>query len=105
MRPIVVTVTGVGNSAPIPLDTNGEPQCALQAVVSGTATYTVEQTLDDPYGSGALNWFNHPDANLVGATTSAQSNYAFVPRACRLAVTAGTGIVTLTVIQAGSGQI
>ena len=68
-----------------------------------TVTYTVEQTLDDPADAGAV-WFSHPDATLVGATTSLQGNYAYVPRAARVTVSSGSGTAKLIAIQSGLGR-
>lgn len=99
MRPVSVTQTGSGSSSPIVMDLHGKPEISLQAVVTGTVNYDIEQTLDDPASSPT--WFDHPDSNLVGATASKQGNYAFVPRAIRLTINSGSGSVTLTVIQAG----
>lgn len=99
MRPISVTQVGAGSSAPIVLDIHGRPEISLQADISGTVNYDIEQTLGDPAGSPT--WFDHPDSNLVGATASKQGNYAYVPRAVRVTVNSGSGSVTLTVIQSG----
>ena len=102
MRPVVVSTSdassGTKYSSTVPLDIFAF-EAAIQAVVSGSATYTIQQTLDDPFGTAALNWFDHPISDLVGATTSQQGNYDFVPRAVRIKQTAGTGSVTLTVTQ------
>lgn len=106
MRAVIVTTTDASgtpkNSPTIPLDLFSD-EAALQVVVSGTATYSIQQTLDDPFGPAALNWFDHPDINLVGSTVNRQGNYDFVPRAIRLRQTAGTGSVTLTVTQPTPG--
>ena len=102
MRPVRVTSSdasgGTVYSSTVPLDRFSE-EVALQAVVTGTATYTIQQTLDDPFGSAPLNWFDHSDTELVGATTSKQGNYDFTPRAVRIKQTAGNGSVALTVSQ------
>lgn len=100
-HPNSVSRTTTGQSV-IPLNTYGDPSVALQVVIlTGTATYSVQQTLDDP-ASGDVTWFDHPDAALVASTTNRQGNYAYCPRAVRLNVTAiaGGATVTLTVIQA-----
>ncbi len=106
MRPITVTVSdasgGVKYSAPAVVDYYQRPQVSLQAVVTGTANYTVEQTLDNPLTPGVTpTWFDHPDSNLVAATANVQGNYAFVPIGIRVKLNSGTGSVTLTVLQAG----
>lgn len=106
MRPTKVTVSdasgGTKNSAAAVLDYYGRPEVSLQTVVTGSATYTVQQTLDNPLEAGVTpTWFDHPDTNLVGATANVQGNYAFIPVAVRVQQTAGSGSVTLTVLQAG----
>lgn len=106
MRPIQVSVSnasgGAKNSNPAVLDYYGRPEVSIQVVVTGTATYTVQQTLDNPLEEGAtVTWFNHPDATLVDQTTNRQGNYGYIPTAVRVRQTAGSGSVTLTVLQAG----
>jgi hypothetical protein len=93
---------GAKTSAALPFDLYNRPECSLQVVVTGTADYTVQQTLDDVFDSTVTaTWFNHPDANLVAATTNKQGNYAYIPAAVRLVLNSGSGSATLTVIQAG----
>lgn len=107
MRPIILTTSdasgGTKNSNPAVLDYYGRPEVSLQVVVTGTATWTVQQTLDNPLTAGVTpTWFNHPDtANMVAQTTNKQDNYAYIPVAVRLQQTAGTGSVKLTIVQAG----
>ena len=105
MRPTRVTVTNVGVSQPIPMDQYLTPfNVGLGAIiVSGTPTYSVQHTFDDVfdpnYNPSTGTWFNQPD--ITGQTTSVDGNYAFPVSAIRLNVTAGTGVVTLDVLQAG----
>ena len=104
MRPVVVTVTNTGVSAPIPLDNYISPfNVGMGAVVvSGSPTYTVQHSFDNPladgYSAASATWFNHPD--LSSETTNQDGNYAFPVAAVRMNVT-GTGVVKFTVIQAG----
>lgn len=74
------------------------------------ANYTVQQTLDNPTSLGNLTlygnlsgvtWVNHPDSNLVGATTTVQGNYAYQPAFARVLLNSGNGSVSATFIQAG----
>lgn len=52
MRRVVQTVTGVGNSPAIPMDHRAQFfNVGIEAVVSATATYNVQYTLDDIYGT------------------------------------------------------
>jgi len=100
---MTIRTTGVQDSLPVALDLYGWPSVSLQAAVTGGGTYTIEQTLDDPFKTplASIVWFPHPDTNLVGATTNKQGNYAYIPAAIRLRQTAGAGSVVLTIIQAG----
>lgn len=104
MRSTVVTVTNTGVSNPIPMDTYISPfNVGLGAVVvSGSPTYTVQHSFDNPlaagYSASSATWFDHPTINAD--TTNQDGNYAFPVAAIRLNVT-GTGVVKLTVIQAG----
>ena len=101
MIPIVLSKTGAGSSTIAPLDMHGRPEISLQIVVTGTVNYTVQQTLDNPFGTATLNWFDHPDVNLVSQTVNRQGNYAYVPRAVKLLVNSGSGTAVLTILQSG----
>ena len=104
MKPVNLSLTGVGNSAVYAVDTYISPSnMGLAVVVSGTITYKVQYTFDNVFAAGydptAGTWFDHP--TLVG-TTSANSNVAYPVTGLRLITTAGTGTATLTIIQAGN---
>lgn len=106
MRPMRATVSdasgGAKTSNVLVLDYYGRPEVSLQAVVTGTVNYTVQQTLDNPLEAGVTpTWFNHPDTNLVSQTVNRQGNYAYIPTAVRVLLSSGSGSVTLTVTQAG----
>lgn len=108
MRPVVLSVTGVGNSVPDPLDHFLTPfNVSLAVVVTGTITYTVQYTYDDVfaanYNPATGNWLPHP--SLTAQTATKDSNIAYPVRAVRLTTSAGTGTATLTVIQAGGGGL
>lgn len=107
MRPIVLTTSdasgGAENSSTAVMDFRGRPEVSLQLDITGTATCTVQQTLDDPFDSTLTpTWIDHPDLNLVDATADQQGNYAFIPRAIRLRQSAGSGSARLTIVQAGN---
>jgi hypothetical protein len=107
MRPVVFTVTGVGNSNVYAVDTYISPSnMGLAVIVTGTITYKVQYTFDDvfarTYVAGSGNWFDHP--TLVGSA-SGNSNVAYPVTGIRLITTAGTGSATLTIIQAGGGGL
>jgi hypothetical protein len=107
MRPIILTTSdasgGTKNSAGAVLDYYGRPEVSLQVVVTGSATWTVQQTLDNILDATVTpTWFNHPDtANMVTQTVNRQGNYAYIPTAVRLQQTAGSGSAVLTIVQAG----
>lgn len=101
MIPITLSKTGTGSSAIAPLDMHGRPEISLQVEITGTVNYTVQQTLDNPFGTDALTWFDHPDVNLVAQSVQRQGNYAYVPRAVKLVVNSGTGTATLIILQSG----
>lgn len=105
MRPITVSVTGVGNSNPVVVDQRIAPtNIGLAVIVTGTITYTVQYTFDDVFAANYTpasgNWFNHP--TLTGST-SQNSNIAYPVTAVRLTTSAGTGTAAMTMIQAGGG--
>ena len=106
MRPINVSASdasgGVVYSSVAPLDIHGRPEVSLQVNVTGTANWTVQQTLDNVFDSTVTPvWFDHPDTNMVSQTVSRQGNYAYIPRAVRLKLNSGSGSAALTIVQAG----
>lgn len=108
MRPVTYSITGVGTSSVCPTDHYVSPfNVALNVVVSGTITYTVQYTFDDVfaanYNPSTGNWTNH--ASLTAQTTTKDSNIAYPVRGIRLTTSAGTGVATLTIIQAGGGGL
>lgn len=108
---MTVGTNGVASSPPLPLDIYARSTIALQCMVTGTVNYTVSQTLDTPWPAGAApysaptspswTWVNHPDSNLVAATSTVQGNYAYPPSMTRLTINSGTGSVKFTVNQPG----
>lgn len=102
---ITRTVTGVGTSAIHVPDTFKDPfNIGLGCVLTGSATYSVEHTFDDVYSPtfnpATATWFTN--SGLNAKTTSADGNYAYPVNGIRLNVTAGTGSVTLYILQAGA---
>lgn len=104
----------IADSRPIQLDRFGFAPTSLQIIVTGTVSYTVQSTLDDvngpsgfgvPLGLPGLTWVNSSDLNVVNASTTQQSNFAFVPNMCRVILNSGTGSISMTVLQAASPSI
>lgn len=107
MRPIRVTVSAVGASAVLPMDTYRDPfNLGIGVALSAGAalTYSVQHTFADVQAAGfsaaTAVWYDN--ATLTAKTTSSDGNYAYPVTAVRLNVTAFTsGSATMTVIQAG----
>lgn len=105
MKPVTVTTSGTAVSSPVVVDYMISPfNIGFGVVVTGTATYTVQHTFDDPFASGftpaTATWFNHED--LVSQTTSQDGNYAFPVRAIRVNQSSGDGSTSATFVQAGT---
>lgn len=98
MRPQVITQSGIGSTAWIPLDYKQSPfNVGFGVTVTGTVTYKIEHTFDDVYDSTITPVaFSHSTAS---GSSNTDGNYAFPIRAVRITVTAGTGTVKLTLLQ------
>jgi len=103
MRPVTLSVTGVGTSPIVPMDFRAQNfNIGFGCEVTGSATYSVQHTFDDVYNPAITPvWFNNSTVNA--ATTNQDGNYAFPIRAMRLNVTAGTGTVVINILST-SGQ-
>lgn len=99
MRPKTIQVTGVGTSAWIPVDWYKLPiNISLHATVSGTVTSTIEYTVSDVYDP-AVTPIAFPVTGMSGLTANTAGNIAFPIRAVRINNTAGTGTLSLTIMQ------
>lgn len=95
-----ISVFGVGTSEWVPLNRWTDSDISLLVSVGGTATYTVETTLDRVNRQGTIPVpIDH--ATLVGQTVGNTGNVAFPVEAVRVSVTSGTGSVTMHVMQNG----
>ena len=105
---ITVGTSGIGYSNWARMDEWANPQVTMQFDVTGTVNYTVQSSLDDPNSAtepvlpSAMNWVNTNDTNVVGATSSLQSNYLFAPTFIRVLLNSSgaTGVVVGKIIQA-----
>lgn len=112
MRPSTVTVTGTGNSTPLPVDRyvpNDSYGLVLNGTGAGAGTATVQYTYDDVFNPAVTpNWFStQTPANLVGAAAGSIQENSFQSgpvSAFRIsAAGAGAGdIWSLTVTQQGT---
>jgi hypothetical protein len=107
MRPIVVSVTGIGTTPLARMDEWCPGPVSIQVTVSGTVTYSVQSSNDDPNSPtnpvalGSMTWITTNDTNAANATTSVQTNYLIAPLFIRVNVSTGTGTVTATIVQLG----
>ena len=99
MRPIVVTNTGVGTSAWIPLDVKQAPfKVGIGCVVNGSATYNIEHTFDNVQDS-TVTPTAFVNSGISNATGNKDLNYTEPVRAIRINQSVGAGSVTMTIIQ------
>lgn len=103
MRPVNgITVSSATSSAPIVVDyAQNNFSVGFGVAITGTLTYKVQHTYDDPStdATGAtLTWFDHP--TVTSKSANADGSYTSPIRALRLTVTAFTnGSATITVLQ------
>lgn len=99
MKLQTVSQTGVGSSTPIVMNTNCNPfNVGFGVIVTGTVTYTIQHTFDDP-AVGFTTWFSHP--TIASKTDNQDGNYAFPVTGIKVLVTANSGTATLKLIQSG----
>ena len=100
---------GIASSRPIFLDRYALAPTSLQVTVSGTANFTVQQSVQDPTSVGYANvsWVSHPDTGLAAATATAQGNYAYIPTVTRILLNSQTnpGYVIYNVLQASGTPV
>jgi hypothetical protein len=107
---LTVGMTNTASSPWIRFDDFAPSNISIQCNVSGSATYTVQSTLDDPgdpftpVAIGSMVWVNSSDTNVVAATTTQQSNFLFAPKFARVILTTtSTGSVAGTFLQSSNG--
>jgi len=107
VRPVRLTLSSVGVSAPIPIDLYLLTFISVAVTLSAgsSLTYSVQHTYDDVFASGfnpaTATWFNNVD--LTAEIANGETNYVTPVTAIRLNITALTaGSATITVLQAGT---
>lgn len=107
---IVAGMTNTAASNWIRFDDFAPSNISIQCTVSGSATYTVQSTLQDPNDpfspvtEGSLTWVSSSDPAVVGATTTQQSNFLFAPKFARVVLTqTSTGSVSAVFLQSSNG--
>lgn len=109
MQPITVSTTDASvattYSRPVRMDSWANAQTVVQVKVSGTATYTVETSMDDPNSPtnpvavGSMVWNDALDTNIVAQSAAKSGVFNVTPTFIRLKQTAGNGSATMTVAQ------
>lgn len=112
---ITVGTTTIASSAWVRFDEYSTFPTAIQITVTGTANYTVQQTLQDsnnPFGVWQapglmpyqLTWINSADPAIVASTVSAQSSYTYAPIYAKVTLNSGTGSVSAVFSQNSSSS-
>jgi hypothetical protein len=100
MTPITVTQTNTGQTAAVAVDNFTNPfNIGLITTITGSPTYNIEVTPQDPMDATPTVWV--PPTALTGLTAATALSLSIPCRALRINVTAGTGSVTLYIVQAG----
>jgi hypothetical protein len=112
MQPIRVSTTdataGTTYSRLVRMDSWANAQSIIQVDVTGTVTYTVETSMDDPndpvnpVALGSMTWVNAADSAVVAKSAAAQGVLAATPTFVRIKQTAGNGSTTMTIAQFGN---
>ena len=100
-----LTQTGTGSSGVYIPDTFLNPfNIGIGCIVTGTVTFTVQHTFDDvfspTFSAGSATWF--PNSGITDKSANTDGNYAYPVNGIRVTVTAGTGSVTVKLLQAGA---
>jgi len=104
---VTVGTTTTAGSAWIRMDSWALPSTTIQCTVTGTANYTVQQTMDNPNDPTApvavasMTWTSISDANLVAASATKAGTITATPNWLRVYLNSGSGSVVMTVAQAG----
>lgn len=102
---VTVGTNGIASTPWVRLDEWASPPIGIQCNATGTVSYTVQSTYDDPnsptnpVSPSAVTWINTSDANAVNATGNVQTNYLFAPTFVRALLNSGSGSVAMKVIQ------
>lgn len=105
---VSIGIAQQGSSPWVRLDDFAPGPTSLTMSVSGSVTYTVQQSNQDPNDPtnpatpASMTWVNSSDATVVGASTSVQSFFTNAPRWVRVITTAGSGSVSMTIAQQGA---
>lgn len=102
---VQVGTTGDVTSRWVRMDSWANAQAVAQVDVSGSLTYTVQTSMDDPNDPiapvpvASVTWLDALDANLVGESTAKSGYFTYTPTWVRLFGTSGQGTATLKIAQ------
>jgi hypothetical protein len=105
---VTVGTNGVASTPWVRLDEWSAGTVSIQINVTGTVSYTVQSTNDDPNSPtnpvlpSAVVWINTNDTNAVNATASLQTNFLIVPLWGRVLLNSGAGSLVATFVQSGA---
>lgn len=94
-----------GGSRWVRMDSWANAQSVVQVNTSGTVTYSVQTTMDDPNSPTDavavedVTWLDALDANLVTETVAKSGFLAYTPTFVRLVASGGSGTATMTIAQ------
>ena len=104
MKLATITVTGVGRSNVCAVDDFQVPvNVGIGAKLTGTATFNIEYSFDDPMADGytvaGATWYVATGFSAVSASTG--GSFTVPCKAICINITSGAGTVTASVVQAG----
>lgn len=99
-----ITVTGVGRSGVCTVDDFQAPfNIGIGAKLTGTATFNIEYSFDDPmvagYSAASATWYVATGFSALTASTG--GSFTVPCKAISINITANTGTVTASIVQAG----
>ena len=104
MKLTTISQTGTGRSSVCAVDDFQAPfNIGIGAALTGSATFNIEYSMDDPmaagYSASTATWYIA--SGFSGATASTGGALIVPCKAISINITANTGTVTATIIQAG----
>lgn len=104
MKLTTITATGISRSNVCAVDDFQTPfNIGIGAKLTGTATFNIEYSFDDPmadgYTAAGATWY--VASGFSGVSASTGGAFSIPCKALSINITASTGTVTATIIQAG----
>jgi len=96
---VTVGTNGVASSRWVRFDDYAPALNAIQATVSGTANYTIEENLQILATGANISTYTWLGVGIVGGTTSTMTPFAYTPLRIRVTLNSGSGSVSSTVVQ------